>query len=190
MTDQAEHRSPASGLLAPFELAIPQADLDDLAQRLERVRWPDLKTVGDTSQGPPLAKLQALVARWRNGYDWRRCEALLNSFGQHRTDIDGVGIYFLHIHSPEPDALPLGPTLLWPMPGSVDDVQDRYRLATLWPGNDLIDHDVGEARQYHFIGTGDAACSTRRELGEAICGHIDPIHHAHGGIRVTLGDVA
>ena len=71
----------------------------------------------DTSQGPPLAKLQALVAHWQGGYDWRRCEAALNAFGQHRTKIDGLGIHFLHIRSKEANALPLLMTHGWP--GSV-----------------------------------------------------------------------
>jgi microsomal epoxide hydrolase len=98
-------------------LSIPQSELDDLQQRLQRTRWPDAETVSDTSQGPHLAKIQALCDRWRNGYDWRRCEALLNGFGQYRTEIDGLGIHFLHVRSPEPDALPLLMTHGWP--GSV-----------------------------------------------------------------------
>ncbi len=139
MNDQAqyEQRTPASGLVAPFTLAIPQVDLDDLAQRLARTRWPDPETVDDTSQGPPLAKLQALVARWREGYDWRRCEAELNGFGQHRTEIDELNIHFLHIRSAEPDALPLLMTHGWP--GSVLEFRD-----VIGPLSDPVAHG-GEA---------------------------------------------
>ena len=71
-----------------FMLSIPQSELDDLQQRLQRTRWPDAETVSDTSQGPQLAKIQALCDRWRNGYDWRRCDALLNGLviiGQRST---------------------------------------------------------------------------------------------------------
>ena len=93
--------------LEPFTLAVPDAQLDDLRDRLARTRWPDKETVGDTSQGPPLAKLQALCDYWRDGYDWRRCEARLNELGQLRTTIDGLGIHVVHVRSPEPDALPL-----------------------------------------------------------------------------------
>jgi pimeloyl-ACP methyl ester carboxylesterase len=100
-----------------FHLSVPQAELDDLQLRLARTRWPDAETVGDTSQGPQLAKLQALVRRWQDGYDWRRCERLLNGFGQHHTEIDGLDIHFLHVRSPEPDAVPLLLTHGWP--GSV-----------------------------------------------------------------------
>jgi epoxide hydrolase len=106
-----------STTIEPFHLDVPQQELDDLNRRLVHTRWPDAETVDDTSQGPPLAKVRALADRWREGYDWRRCEALLNGFGQHRTEIDGLGIHFLHIRSPEPDALPLIMTHGWP--GSV-----------------------------------------------------------------------
>ena len=121
-----------------FDLAIPQADLDDLAQRLERVRWPDRETVDDTSQGPPLAKLRALVEHWRGGYDWRRCEAQLNGFGQYKAQIDGLDIHFLHIRSREPGALPLVMTHGWP--GSVLEFRD-----VIGPLTDPVAHG-GEAR--------------------------------------------
>ena len=103
--------------IEPFHLAVPQAALDDLRHRLAQTRWPEPETVADWSQGAPLARVQALCAYWRNGYDWRRCEAMLNGWGQHRTVLDGLGIHFLHIRSPEPDALPLLMTHGWP--GSV-----------------------------------------------------------------------
>jgi epoxide hydrolase len=124
MTDQSPSLIPAatSDLIAPFELAVPQADLDELNQRLARVRWPDRETVEDTSQGPPLAKVQALVARWRDGYNWRQCESMLNGLGQFRTEIDGLGIHFLHIRSKEANALPLVMTHGWP--GSVLEFRD------------------------------------------------------------------
>ena len=140
MTDHAEQFSPeaAAGLVSPFHLTIPQSDLDDLAQRLARTRWPGRETVDDTSQGPPLAKLQALVARWRDGYDWRRCETILNGLGQHRTEIDGLGIHFLHIRSKEPNALPLLMTHGWP--GSVLEFRD-----VIGPLVDPVAHG-GEAR--------------------------------------------
>ncbi|AJY51973.1 epoxide hydrolase N-terminal domain-containing protein [Halomonas sp. KO116] len=50
-----------SNLIEPFPLHIPQAQLDDLAQRLVQTRWPDPETVCDNSQGPQLESLRALV---------------------------------------------------------------------------------------------------------------------------------
>ena len=106
-----------SDAIEPFRLAIPQAELDGLRRRLADARWPEPETVDDWSQGAPLARVQALCARWQDGYDWRRCEAMLNGWGQHRTVLDGLGVHFLHIRSPEPDALPMLMTHGWP--GSV-----------------------------------------------------------------------
>ncbi len=70
-------------------------------------RWPDRETVADSSQGAPLAKLQALVGYWGTGYDWRRAEAQLNALPQFMTAIDGVDIHFIHVRSPHPNAMPL-----------------------------------------------------------------------------------
>ena len=130
--------------IQPFSLSIPQSDLDDLQARLRRTRWPDAETVSDTSQGPPLVKIQALCHRWRNGYDWRRCEALLNGFGQYRTKIDGLGIHFLHVRSPEADALPLLMTHGWP--GSV--LEFRHVIGPL---TNPAAHGGKERQAFHLV---------------------------------------
>src|SRR5258706_12380429 len=79
--------------ITPFKVDVPQAALDDLKERLAKTRWPERETVGDWSQGVPLQKAQALVAYWRDKYNWRRFEARINAFPQYRTQIDGVGIH-------------------------------------------------------------------------------------------------
>src|SRR5437867_4264638 len=93
--------------IQPFTIAVPQASLDDLRDRLALTRWPtEIHGVG-WSRGVPLGYLQQLTEYWRSGYDWRKHEALLNVFPQFTTDIDGQTIHFLHVRSPEPTALPL-----------------------------------------------------------------------------------
>lgn len=101
----------------PFRIDIPQAALDDLHRRLEATRWPERETAEGAAQGVPLARMQALAEHWRHRYDWRRTEARLNAFAQYRTNIDGLGIHFLHIRSRHADALPMLLTHGWP--GSV-----------------------------------------------------------------------
>jgi hypothetical protein len=103
--------------VTPFKYEAPQSALDDLKQRLKRTRWPEGETVKDWSQGVPLAKLRALIEYWSTDYDWRRCEAKLNSLPQFRTRIDGLNIYFLHVRSRHENALPIILTHGWP--GSV-----------------------------------------------------------------------
>lgn len=100
--------------IAPFPIQVADAELADLADRLARTRWPDSGTVADGSQGPTLASIRNLVERWQQGYDWRAAEALINSWGSSRTVIDGIGIHFLHIRSPETDAVPLLLAHGWP----------------------------------------------------------------------------
>jgi pimeloyl-ACP methyl ester carboxylesterase len=108
--------NPAAAI-TPFRYRAPASALDDLKRRLAQTRWPDRGTVADWSQGVPIAKMKALVEYWRTGYDWRRCEARLNGFPQYRTEIDGLGIHFLHVRSRETNALPILITHGWP--GSV-----------------------------------------------------------------------
>jgi len=133
-----------STTIHPFHLAIPDADLADLRNRLAHTRWPDAETVPDTSQGPQLAKLRALVARWQDGYDWRRCEALLNGYGQYRTEIDGLDIHFLHIRSSEPGAMPLLMTHGWP--GSVLEFRD-----VIGPLTDPVAHGGQASDAFHLV---------------------------------------
>ncbi|MEG3164399.1 epoxide hydrolase [Sphingomonas sp. PB2P19] len=131
-------------IIEPFRLAVPQSELDDLHQRLTQTRWPDPETVTDTSQGPPLARIRALVDHWRDRYDWRRCEALLNDLGQYRTETDGLGIHFLHIRSPEPGALPLLMTHGWP--GSVLEFRD-----VVGPLTDPVAHGGAADDAFHLV---------------------------------------
>jgi len=101
----------------PFRYHAPQAALDDLKKRIAATRWPDKETVGDDSQGVQLATMKAVAAYWGKGYDWRKCEAKLNSYPQFVTNIDGLEIHFIHVRSKAPNALPVIITHGWP--GSV-----------------------------------------------------------------------
>jgi pimeloyl-ACP methyl ester carboxylesterase len=101
--------------IKPFLVQIPQADLDDLEERLGRIRWPDELPGVSWQYGVPLDHIQELVEYWRNSFDWRAQEARLNSFPQFVTNIDGQRVHFLHVRSPEKDALPLIATHGWPM---------------------------------------------------------------------------
>jgi len=110
-------RAETAAAITRFKYASPQGALDDLKQRLARTRWPERGTATDWSQGAPLARLRALIGYWRTGYDWRRCETILNGFEQYRTAIEGLNFHFLHVRSRHADALPLVITHGWP--GSV-----------------------------------------------------------------------
>jgi pimeloyl-ACP methyl ester carboxylesterase len=104
----------ASDDIGPLHLDVPESELVDLRTRLRNARWPERETVEDWSQGVPLAYLQDLCRSWAEEYDWRATEARLNGLSQFRTEIDGLGIHFMHVRSPHADALPLVLTHGWP----------------------------------------------------------------------------
>jgi len=95
--------------ITPFRIEVPQADLDDLNRRLDHTRWSTHCFEGDGgwSRGVPTGYLKELADYWRHHYDWRAAEARLNSYPQFTTEIDGGTFHFVHVRSPEPDALPL-----------------------------------------------------------------------------------
>jgi pimeloyl-ACP methyl ester carboxylesterase len=103
----------------PFRVDVPQAEVDDLADRLARTRWPAPAPADaeDGSRGLPTGVLRELVEHWRTGWDWRTQEAALNAWPQVTTTVDGTRLHALHVRSPEPDAVPL--VLLHGWPGSV-----------------------------------------------------------------------
>ena len=98
---------PSDAEIRPFRIDIPDADLDDLRERLARTRWPDGLPGDDWRAGAPVGYLRGLADQWRTGFDWRAQEARLNGLPQFTTEIDGQTIHFLHVRSPEPDAMPL-----------------------------------------------------------------------------------
>jgi pimeloyl-ACP methyl ester carboxylesterase len=116
-----------SAAIEPFRIDIPQADLDDLQDRLARTRWAQ-ELPGETFRaseqtgpvapgweyGVPVDYVRERVEYWRDGYDWRAWEERLNAVPQFVTTVDDQTIHFVHVRSPEPDALPLILTHGWP----------------------------------------------------------------------------
>ncbi len=101
-------------MMTPYTIAVPQEDLDDVQTRLAHVRWAnELPEVG-TTYGVPLGPIKRLVTYWQKDYDWRIWEARLNVYPQFTTIIDDQTIHFLHVRSPEPQAIPLIITHGWP----------------------------------------------------------------------------
>jgi pimeloyl-ACP methyl ester carboxylesterase len=106
-----------SDAIQPFRVEVPDAVLADLRDRLARTRFPDQIEGAGWDYGTELSYLRELVAYWRDGFDWRKQEALLGSFPQYTTRIDDHRLHFLHVRSPHPGAFPLIVTHGWP--GSV-----------------------------------------------------------------------
>ena len=89
-----------------YTIEIPQAILDDLNRRLANTRWP---------QGPDLGweggmdgnYLRSYCDYWREEYNWRHEEQKLNLLPHYRTEIDGIGIHFVHGRGKGPAPFPL-----------------------------------------------------------------------------------
>jgi len=147
--------------IRPFRVEIPEQALDDLRRRIAAARWPSKELVTDRSQGVQLATLQELARYWNTEYDWRACEARLNALPQFTTEIDGVGIHFIHVRSRHENALPLIMTHGWP--GSVIEL-----LETVGPLTDPAAHGGRAEDAFHLVlpsipGYGFSAAPT--ELG-------------------------
>lgn len=127
-----------------FRIETPDSDLEDLQTRLSLSRLPEKETPDDWSQGIPLAYITEVLDYWQNEYDWRRGEARLNAFPQFRTTLDGLGIHFMHIRSPEENALPLIMTHGWP--GSVVEF-----LKVIGPLTDPAAHGGDPADAFHLV---------------------------------------
>ncbi|MEV4596022.1 epoxide hydrolase family protein [Amycolatopsis sp. NPDC049253] len=108
--------------LTPFRVHVPQADLDDLHERLARTRWPDQPEGVGWELGIPVDEVQDLAEHWRLRFDWRAAEDRINAFPQFTTTIDGENVHFLHVRSPEEGATPLLLTHGWP--GSIVEFLD------------------------------------------------------------------
>ncbi|MYS90813.1 MULTISPECIES: epoxide hydrolase family protein [Streptomyces] len=130
--------------IRPFRLAVPQSDLDDLHDRLDRTRWPDELPGTGWAYGVPTAYLRELVRYWRHEYDWRAAEARLNEWPQFTTTVDGATVHFAHVRSPEPEATPLIITHGWP--GSIVEFLD-----VVGPLSDPVAHGGDPADAFHVV---------------------------------------
>jgi pimeloyl-ACP methyl ester carboxylesterase len=130
--------------IRPFRVEFPEEEVAELRRRIAATRWPERETVGDDSQGVPLAMMQELAAYWGSDYDWRPCEATLNALPNFTTEIDGLDIHFLHVRSRHPDALPLIVTHGWP--GSIIE-----QLKIIGPLTDPTAHGASAADAFHLV---------------------------------------
>jgi microsomal epoxide hydrolase len=134
--------------LRPFTIAVPQAVLDDLRERLARTRWPDQIPGTGWDAGTDLTAVRELCDYWRDGYDWRLAEAALNRWDQVETDVEldvgTVHLHAIHARSPHADAIPLCLTHGWP--GSIAEFLD-----VLGPLTDPVAHGGDAADAFHVV---------------------------------------
>lgn len=96
----------------PFTVAVPDSDLALLHRKLDLIRFPDEVDGAGWDYGVPLADIKRLVARWKDGFNWRAAEAGINKIPQFTQDIkiDGfaaLSIHYVHQRSAAKNAIPL-----------------------------------------------------------------------------------
>ena len=97
----------------PFTINISDESIDLLHKKLALTRLPDEIDDAGWDYGVPLQDIRRLVARWKDGYDWKKHEKILNDeLPQFTRDIefDGFGklnIHYVHQKSQAEDAIPL-----------------------------------------------------------------------------------
>ena len=116
-----------------FRIHFEQEKFDDLRRRLEHTRLPCPFPGGPWEFGGDDGYLPALLAYWRESYDWSKKETELNRYPQFIAEIDGVNVHFFHIRGSNPGALPLLLTHGWP-----DSFLRYAKLFPLLPGYDLV----------------------------------------------------
>ena len=96
-----------------FRIDIPEEHLTILQQKLALTNLPDEIEDAGWDYGAPLADIRRLVARWKDGYNWRKYEAQLNDeLPQFTRDIEVEGhgtlnVHYVHKKSEVVDAIPL-----------------------------------------------------------------------------------
>ena len=114
---------------APFRLSVPDAAIADLEHRLSNTRLPDEPpNVAPWVTGSSLAYMRRLIEHWRNGFDWRAREAMLNSFRQFTVPLAGIELHFIHEPGKGPGAMPLLLSHGWP--GSVVEFHKLIPMLT------------------------------------------------------------
>ena len=112
----------------PFKLSIPDNVLQDLHERLSRARLPDEPPLEPWATGASVAYMQRLISYWRDGFDWRAQEAMLNRFRQFSVPLAGIEAHFIHEHGKGPDPMPLLLSHGWP--GSVAEFHKLIPMLT------------------------------------------------------------
>jgi len=105
-----------------FALHIPDGAIVDLRERLARTRLPDQPPGAAWAYGTDAGWMRALIAYWRDGFDWRAQERRLNAFPQYQAHLHDIDVHFLHVPGHGPKPCPLLLSHGWP--GSVFEFVD------------------------------------------------------------------
>lgn len=88
--------------------------LNDLRSRINLTRWPDEINNSGWEFGAGLTFMKDLADHWKDKFNWRDTEKLINSFPNYMYEKNDLKIHFLHIKGKNKDSIPLIITHGWP----------------------------------------------------------------------------
>ena len=98
--------------IKPYQVSIPDSELERLAQKLSLTAFPDELDEANWSYGAPLADVKRITEYWKEKFNWRDTESKINELPNYSTAIQAEGfesleIHFLHQKSEVEGAIPL-----------------------------------------------------------------------------------
>ena len=112
----------------PYRIEFSDEMLRDLGERLSRTRWPEVPPQEPWATGTSIAYMRDLVDYWRDRFDWRAQETLLNRFQQFKVPVGGIDLHFIHEQGKGPNPMPLLLSHGWP--GSIVEFQKIIPMLT------------------------------------------------------------
>ncbi|HLY56108.1 MAG TPA: epoxide hydrolase [Stellaceae bacterium] len=175
----------ASGIV-PFRVAIDEAALRDLRERLARTRWPDELDAPEWSYGADLGWLRRVTEYWRDGFDWRAAEARINALAQFTAEVEGTSLHFIYERGCGPAPLPLLISHGWPgsfveMLEIVPMLADPARFGS--DPADAFEVVVPSLPGYGFSGKPLRPGMTPREMGRLFAGLMQGLGYARYGVQ-------
>ena len=93
--------------ISAFRIDVSPEVLSDLRQRLKNMRRSYQVEGTSWDAGTDIRYLRELVDYWQDSYDWRKHETALNQFAQFKTEVDDIGIHFIHERGKGPKPFPI-----------------------------------------------------------------------------------
>src|SRR6266567_571926 len=112
----------------PYRIEFSDEMLRDLRERLSRTRWPEVPPQEPWATGTSIAYMRDLVDYWRDRFDWRAQETLLNRFQQFKAPVGGIDLHFIRVQGEGPNPMPLLLSHGWP--GSIVEFRKIIPMLT------------------------------------------------------------
>lgn len=97
-----------------FKISIPEKVIEDLREKLDKIRWPHQLENSGWDRGTPNKYMKQLVEYWKEDYKWREHEQNLNIYDQYLCRIDNIDIHFYYIKGKGNRNIPLILSHGWP----------------------------------------------------------------------------